>query len=284
MFDLIYRFDPDHPDDFKSPDSADAARQHLERGNREFASLSDLGQHDKRTMIVNFDPRSFVSDSSSPAYKQTPFAAVLACSDARVPTELVFGTGCNQLFVVRVAGNVLGEECLGSLAYAVKSFPTLKLIVVLAHARCGVVTQAVDLYRDPQSYIDMATNHAIRTIVHHLLSSVRVAALSLEAIYGTGVQKHEGHRDALIEVSVVMNAAWHAHCLQEEFKDVGVEVAFSSYDLNTRYVRLPLSPGSSIQESEMGLFASPRNPDEFRALARKLCKGELVKGLISKGV
>ncbi len=241
MFDLIYRFDPDNLDAFTTPDSSTAARQRLEEGNKEFASLSDLRLPEKQTMIVNFDPRSFLSDPSSPVHKQTPFAAVLACSDARVPTELVFGTGCNQLFVVRVAGNVLGEECLGSLAYAVKAFPSLKLIVVLAHARCGAVDQAVDLYLDPQRYVDMATNHAVRTIVDRLLSSVRAAALSLKEVYGEAVQLRGGYRDALLEVSVVMNAAWHAHCLREEFRDAGIEVAFGSYDLNSRYVRLPLS-------------------------------------------
>jgi carbonic anhydrase len=285
LFELIYRFDPSNLDAFTSPGTAEEARLQLERGNREFALLSDLNTPEKQTMVVNFDPRSFFADrldGVSTVHKQTPFAAVLACSDARVPTELVFGTGCNQLFVVRVAGNVLGEECLGSLAYAVKTFPSLKLIVVLAHARCGAVDSAVNLYLGPQRYVDMATNHAFRTIVDRLLSSVRVAALSLEGTYGSAVQRHPGYRDALLEVAVVMNAAWHAHCLLEEFKDSGIDVAFGSYDLISRFVRLPLSlPAGAIQESELGLFAPPRTPDEFRALANEVCTGALVKGLIS---
>jgi carbonic anhydrase len=57
---------------------------------------------------------------------------------------MVFSKGCNELFVVRVAGNVLGQECLGSLRYAVSHFPELRLIVVLAHAKCGAVSEAVD--------------------------------------------------------------------------------------------------------------------------------------------
>ena len=52
---------------------------------------------------------------------QEPFAAVLGCADARVPVEIVFGQGFNDLFVVRVAGNVLGDECLGSLDFAVSN-------------------------------------------------------------------------------------------------------------------------------------------------------------------
>lgn len=106
-----------------------------------------------------------------------PFAAILGCADARVPTEMIFAKGCNELFVVRVAGNVLGRECLGSLRYAVAHFPkTLKLLVVLAHAKCGAVTEAVDVYLQPGRYLEIATDHSIRSIADQILVAVRVAA------------------------------------------------------------------------------------------------------------
>ena len=53
--------------------------------------------------------------------KQAPFAVVIGCSDARVPTEMLFGQGFNDLFVIRVAGNVLGDVCLGSVDFAVEA-------------------------------------------------------------------------------------------------------------------------------------------------------------------
>ena len=81
--------------------------------------LTDEGAPARRTVLV--DARDLglgASESQSP--KQTPFAAIVGCSDARVPVELVFNVGPNDLFVVRVAGNVLGAEVLGSLHYAIE--------------------------------------------------------------------------------------------------------------------------------------------------------------------
>ncbi|MBI3830159.1 MAG: carbonic anhydrase [Planctomycetes bacterium] len=73
---------------------------------------------------------------------QKPFAAVLACADSRVGPELVFDQGLGDLFVVRVAGNVVDDTALASLEYAVKHLG-VKLIVVLGHSKCGAVDAAV---------------------------------------------------------------------------------------------------------------------------------------------
>ena len=76
--------------------------------------------------------------------------AVLGCSDARVPIELIFKEGPNDLFVVRVAGNGLGSEVLGSLKYAVEHLGgSLRIIVVLGHSGCGAVSEAVDAFLEP---------------------------------------------------------------------------------------------------------------------------------------
>ena len=87
---------------------------------------------------------------------QTPYALALGCSDARVPIELIFDQSPNDLFVIRVAGNVLGVECLGSIDYAVANLgKSLKLVVVLGHTilwrgQCGgrLVSRAQELRRD----------------------------------------------------------------------------------------------------------------------------------------
>jgi carbonic anhydrase len=75
-------------------------------------------------------------------FDQHPFACILACSDSRVPPELVFDQGLGDLFVVRMAGNVLDETGLGSLELAVERLQS-PLIVVLGHTRCGAVSAAV---------------------------------------------------------------------------------------------------------------------------------------------
>ena len=74
---------------------------------------------------------------------QAPFAAVLTCADSRVPPEIIFDQGLGDLFVARVAGNILSEALLGSLEYAVQTLAT-PLILVLGHERCGAVQVTLD--------------------------------------------------------------------------------------------------------------------------------------------
>jgi carbonic anhydrase len=74
---------------------------------------------------------------------QQPFATILACSDSRVPPELVFDQGFGDLFVIRVAGNIIATDVLGSLQYATRHLHT-PLVVVMGHESCGAVTAAVD--------------------------------------------------------------------------------------------------------------------------------------------
>ena len=73
---------------------------------------------------------------------QQPYATILGCSDSRVPPELVFDAGFGELFVIRVAGNVLGPSILGTLQYAASHLPT-PLFVVLGHECCGAVKAAI---------------------------------------------------------------------------------------------------------------------------------------------
>lgn len=74
---------------------------------------------------------------------QKPFATVLACSDSRVPVEILFDQGVGDIFTIRVAGNVVGEDEAGSIEYGTGHLGS-KLVVVLGHTRCGAVTAAVD--------------------------------------------------------------------------------------------------------------------------------------------
>ncbi len=74
---------------------------------------------------------------------QEPFAVILGCSDSRVPTEVVFDQGLGDLFVIRVAGNIVAPSQIGSIEFAAQKFAT-RLVVVLGHTHCGAVEATID--------------------------------------------------------------------------------------------------------------------------------------------
>lgn len=109
------------------PAPAQKALQRLQEGNARFVS----GR-------VNIDDKVSKLDRAKLATGQAPFAAVLACADSRAPMEIIFDAGFGELFVVRVAGNVVAPSLLGSLEFAVGKLG-VKLIVVCGHSGCGAV-------------------------------------------------------------------------------------------------------------------------------------------------
>ena len=111
--------------------SADEARARLVEGNARFVG------GESRFLTVQSEIRA------SLAKVQRPYATILGCSDSRVPPELVFDAGLGGLFIVRVAGNVLSPEVLGSLQYAGTHLAT-PLFVVLGHEGCGAVQAALN--------------------------------------------------------------------------------------------------------------------------------------------
>ena len=86
---------------------------------------------------------------------QNPYAVIITCSDSRVIPEVVFDAGIGDLFVIRVAGNVIDNHQLGSIEYAAEHLGT-KLIVVLGHTHCGAVEAAI--HHDPEGYIKFITD------------------------------------------------------------------------------------------------------------------------------
>ena len=115
--------------------SADDALQRLVEGNARF-----LRGEARRVS----DPRETVSEL---ALGQHPFATILGCSDSRVPPEWIFDAGLGDLFVVRVAGNVLSPEVAGSLQYAGSHLKT-PLLVVLGHEKCGAIQAALQVMNE----------------------------------------------------------------------------------------------------------------------------------------
>lgn len=277
MFEIVYRYDPDHPLPLNPPRDAAEARRRLEEGNRDFAHVFDGVPAARGVLrrIIPFDPRDLgLGEGVGGAPKQQPFAVVLGCSDARVPTELVFHQWCNELFVVRVAGNVLGSEVLGSIDYAVGQLAqSLRLLVVLAHSGCGAVTAAVDVFLRPAQYLAFAGSHPLRAIIDRLVVVTRGAARALDIVHGEAVARRPGYRRALIETTVALNGALAAFTLNEELqrrRGGAVATVYGVYDLASRCVHLPGLGEGNDGTPRSCLSPPPADVDAFAALARQL--------------
>jgi len=279
--DLVYRFDPARPPRRRAPHTPAEAQRRLLQGNRAFAELLDSGRHGN-VRVIPLGPAD-VGHGVEPGVApiQRPFAAVLGCSDARVPIEMIFQQRSNDLFVVRVAGNGVGSGCLGSLRYAADNFSrSLKLVLVLGHSQCGAVTAAVDAFLWPQTYLPLALHYPLRAIVDSILVAVRSASLVLEAVHGARVSRLPGYRAALVETSVALNACLAAFALRPEVERRSCRVLFGCYDLASRFVRLPLAPTRSSLPSEIGLFPPPRTDAEIHDLATRLATSASLSALL----
>src|ERR1043165_239284 len=104
----------------------------LQEGNRRFASNQAKG-----SVLSNSARRAELVTG------QEPFAIILGCSDSRVPAEFVFDQGFGDLFVIRVAGNIVAPSQVGSVEFAVSRFGT-QLVVVMGHTQCGAITATMD--------------------------------------------------------------------------------------------------------------------------------------------
>ena len=140
---------PPHP----RPDTPAAAIAALMEGNRAFSHLLAEHSADGAPAVMHIPLEDLGLSRPGVAPRQQPFAAFLGCADARAPVELIFGQAANNLFVVRVAGNILDAAGLGSLNFAVERLGTVRLLCVLGHTGCGAASAAVDAYLAPASYL-----------------------------------------------------------------------------------------------------------------------------------
>ena len=280
---IVYRYEARDASAAPRPKDADAARRRLNEGNRAFGALLDgvTDEGGPARRVVEVDARDLgLAPGDAESAKQRPFAAIVGCSDARVPVELIFSEGPNDLFVVRVAGNVLGTEVLGSLKYAVEHLGgSLKVIAVLGHSGCGAVSAAVDVFLKPANYLPIATSHALRSIIDRLLVVVQASAKAMADHLGPDVVQRPGYRGALIEVSVLMNAALAAHTIQQELGDLdahGLRAVYGAYLLDTRQIWAPR--GAAAQSS--GLADPPGDLASFVELGRAVVRSERITSLL----
>jgi carbonic anhydrase len=197
-----------------------AAREALERlreGNRRF--VSGARSHDTLTSRTRRDEL---------AAGQEPFAIILGCSDSRVPAEIVFDQGLGDLFVIRVAGNIVASSQVGSVEFAAARFGT-RLVVVLGHSRCGVVLATLEELQQPSH----SQSRNLRSIVDRVRPSV-------EALLATEL-RHDP--DALVQHAVRANirvSASHlrhgSELLEQLVHNDGLLVVGAEYSLETGVV------------------------------------------------
>jgi len=120
------------------PPSPRDALELLEEGNRRFVT----GVRSVEPLLSHLKLQELAENG------QRPFAVVLTCSDSRSPAELVFDQGLGDLFVVRVAGNVVAPSLLASIEFAVSNFGS-PIVLVLGHTQCGAITASIQHKKEP---------------------------------------------------------------------------------------------------------------------------------------
>jgi carbonic anhydrase len=201
--------------------SPDAALQRLMAGNARFLAKGSA------TL------RTFAADIAEKP--QRPFAIVLGCSDSRTPVEILFDEGFGDLFVVRIAGNVVAPSVVGSIEFAASQFGT-RLVVVLGHTRCGAVSATVEALRTGNG----PESKNIRSITDRI-------APHIEPLYrATGGAFDASHlRDWMrANVRASVDHLRHGSRLLEELVLAGrVVVVGAEYELESGQVHFLDSPG-----------------------------------------
>jgi len=196
---------------------ADEALERLVKGNREF--VSGLPSRDS---FLRFSRRAQLADG------QNPFAIILGCSDSRVPAEIVFNQGLGDLFVIRVAGNIVAPSQVGSVEFAAARFG-VRLVVVLGHSQCGAILATLEELRTP----DENQSRNLRSIVDRVRPSVEGLLAAdprpdLDAIVKEAVR-------ANIRASV-RNLRKGSEILEQLVQDGNLTIVGAEYSLETGVV------------------------------------------------
>lgn len=196
--------------------AAHEAFERLRDGNRRFAaneSAHDAGNEARRRELVG---------------GQNPFAVILGCSDSRVPAEIVFDQGIGDLFVIRVAGNVVAPSLVGSVEFACSAFGT-RLVVVLGHTQCGAVQATLDALLEPGE----PASENIGAIAEFIRPSVEAVLAS----------DQEADNDAIVGRAVRANVRASAEKLRHASdvitrleRDDGLLIVGAEYSLETGLV------------------------------------------------
>lgn len=197
--------------------SASEALERLREGNKRFAanvrSLDNLISQTQRAAL---------------AAGQEPYAIILGCSDSRVPAEIIFDQGLGDLFVIRVAGNIVAPSQIGSVEFAAAQFGT-RLVVVLGHSQCGAVQATLDELQRPREL----QSRNLSSIVDRIRPSV-------ESLMNTGLQQDQHalmHQAVRANVRASANQLRHgSEILERLIQTEGLVVVGAEYSLETGIV------------------------------------------------
>jgi len=196
---------------------AEEALERLRLGNRRFAS--NLGGHG---ILTNQARRDELLAG------QEPFAIILGCSDSRVPLEIIFDQGLGDLFVIRVAGNIVAASQVGSVEFAVEQYKTA-LVLVLGHSMCGAVTATLEELERPTEN----RSQNLRSIVDRIRPSV-------ETLIETDLRSRPAellHHAIRANVRVSANQLRHgSQILEELIRDGRLTIVGAEYSLETGLV------------------------------------------------
>jgi carbonic anhydrase len=197
--------------------SAEDALERLREGNDRF--VAEIRRHDA---AVGQSRRRELTTG------QEPFAIILGCSDSRVPAEIVFDQGLGDLFVIRVAGNIVAPSQVGSVEFAAARFGT-RLVVVLGHSTCGAILATLEELGRPSQ--DQSRN--LKSIVDRVRPSV-------EALLATDARHHPErlvHEAVRANIRVSANHLRHgSEVLEQLIQEDGLLVVGAEYSLETGVV------------------------------------------------
>ena len=194
--------------------SAKEALERLREGNRRFVSGIQI-----RAMNPGHTPPAELKE------EQEPFAIILGCSDSRVPAEIVFDQGLGDLFVIRVAGNIVARSQVGSVEFASARFGT-RLVVVLGHSRCGAILATLEELQQPTQ--NQSKN--LRSIVDRVRPSVEELLKSdlkhdLDALIDNAVRANVG-----VSVDHLRHGS---EILEQLIQNEGLVIVGAEYSLET---------------------------------------------------
>jgi carbonic anhydrase len=268
--DIIYRFNPYEPVECTTFKSAEEALSHLREGHGRYHEIIDglrdrvYGAPSENIVIPTSLTSRGVSMVPGISLAQRPFAVVVSCSDARVPLEEIFQVSANSVFVVRVAGQAMGTEVLGSILYALLNFEdSIRLIIVLGHTECGAVTAAVQSLSKTQS-APSTIPPSIGSIVNRIQPSVKICGCTPGQNVGT---PHS--QEALVEASCFVHAAKVAMELRSELglaEQSLPQVVYGVYDLRTSQIRSRPAPHTGSSRNDF-LAEAPHSDAALNALA-----------------
>jgi carbonic anhydrase len=275
---VIYRLTPSLGGAAAQPHDARMALEWLAAGNSHFSLLlapdEDPGSVPPTALVIEGDLGIGATLLGSEPHSR-PFGVVLGCADERVPIELMFGRTLHELCVVRLAGNTVGSDGIGSIEHAIRHCPTVQVVVILGHTFCGAVAAAVNACVKPAHLLELTTSLSLRSLSDRIQVSVRAASRALQEQYGLEVTAAPGYEWALLDLAVVLNAAAAAHWVRAGLSPEAasrVSVVFGVYDDATYRVSAGSTP----------FAAPPADAEEFSAFAAALAGAYRIRRLLRR--